>query len=213
MKKYFYILFILVVLISCKNKDNHNVKINWVDNLEGDFSFINEWEYADYVYQDDFGQLVCDGICPSEVDNMRDINGKILDDSLSRYYQYVDTTHLHYTIESESNTYEWAGTNQIIAYYGNTDTIKSYTLCSPSTHSSLEINFIENKCYPQIKLNSITNRGTEYFTCKGGYIKIDKQEFEKGILKAEFNFDFIRPDNDEIPMFWKGKIHTVITKN
>lgn len=213
MKKYFYTLFILIVLISCKNKDNHSVNINWIDNLEGDFSFINKWEYTDHVYQNDFGQLVCDGICPPEVDNMRDSNGKILDDSLSRYYQYVDTMHLHHTIESVSNAYEWEGTNQIIAYYGNSDTIKSYTLCSPSTHSSLEINFVGNKCYPQIILNSAKNKSIEHFKCKGGYIKIDKQEFEKGILKAEFYFDFIRTDNDEIPMWWKGKIYTVITKN
>jgi len=210
MYKIYFLLLFTIILISCKQGNNQGIEIEWIANLEGNFSFSKQWDYPEYIFTNEYGQLVCDGICPSEIDNMRDNNGRIIEDSLLQYYQYVDTTRLYHTIDNEANTYEWAGTNQIKAYKGESDTVKCYTLCNAATHSSLEINIIGDKCYSRIVLNSIKNRGTEYFECKSGYIKIDKYEFENGKLKAEFNLDFIHPDNSEIPMWWNGKIYSKI---
>lgn len=212
MNRSFFILFFTIILISCSQNDNHGIKIEWINELDGDFSFTEKWDYPEYIFINEYGQLVCDGMCPSETDRMKDSQGRIMDDSLYIYYQYVDTTHLYHTIENESNSYEWAGTNHAIAFKDEADTIRCFTICNAATHSSLELKIIGNKCFSQIKLNSITNSGTEHFTNKGGYIKIDKPLFERGILKAEFSLDFIRPENTEILLWWKGKIYTKITE-
>ncbi|MDR2956483.1 MAG: hypothetical protein LBV43_15530 [Prevotella sp.] len=196
-------------LLSCNNNER-GIKIEWTDNLRGDFSFTEQWDYPEGILLNDFAQLVCDGLCDERTYKMRDEEGKIFNDSIDKYYQLTDTTHLYHTTVGEAQCYEWAGTNFARAYKGENDTILCYTECNAATHSSLELRIIENKCFARIKLNSITDIGEEYFDSKGGYIKIEKQLWKKGILKAEFDIDFIHPDNIGIPMWWNGKIYTKI---
>ena len=101
--------------ISEKTQNQKEVQIQWVDDLVGDFSFQEVWSYPEGIFRNEFGQLVCDGICPPETENMKDEEGKILTDSLLSYYKLIDTTHLFHSIHSEANAYEWAGTNFIKA--------------------------------------------------------------------------------------------------
>lgn len=205
---------ILIFLFFLSNYDTLNdngIKIEWKDNIEGDFSFTKKWNYADYVYKNDIGQLVCNGICNPLTDIMKDENGKIIEDSLNRYYQLVDTTHIFHTIESISNSYEWAGTDNIAAKRTDKDTVICYTLCNAATHSSLLITIVKNKCIPKIEFNSITDTANPiYFSHKKGYIIIDKNLWNKGIIKAEFSFLFHNHENQKRDLFWKGKIYSVI---
>jgi len=206
MKKLLFILFFLP-FIACIDKET---KIEWVDNLKGDFSFAQNSDYPENVFRNDYGELVCDGMCDPLLDEMRDENGRIIPDSIFRYYQLLDTTHLYHTLQSEASTYEWAGADFAEAYRNKDKTINCYTLRNAATHSSLVLKIDGNYCSSYIELLGVANTEPAFFTYKEGWIKIDKNLFEKGILKAEFDLQFKNPDNPDKPMWWKGKIYTEI---
>jgi len=210
MKTLFTILF-LILFVSCGTK-NEGIQIQWVDNLDGDFSFTEQWSYAENVFSNESGQLVCDGLCDEILDKMRDENGRIFDDSLTRYYQLLDTTHYYHKIASDADVPEWVGTDFAYAYRAG-DTIRCYTMCNVGTHSSLHLSVINDKCIPYVELNSVSPAGLQYFRAKNGYIRIDKIMMDKGILKAEFDFRFINPTDADNPMWWKGRIYTEIKKS
>jgi hypothetical protein len=81
------------------------VKVEWVKNLEGDFSFSHNWSYPFSVYLNEHGQLSCDGLCPPESDLMQDSTGRIYDDSLASFYKLIDNTHQFHTIECVAYCY------------------------------------------------------------------------------------------------------------
>lgn len=191
----------LILFVPCETK---SMRIEWEDSLKGDYSFVERWDYLMPIYSNEFGQLVCDGLCPDETYSMRDKNGKILPDFIDQYYQLVDTTHVYYTIESETNSYEWVESKFARVNRIGKDTIQVYTLCDIATHSSLNIVITKTDCLPYIELNSITPSGMQHFACKSGYMKIDKHLWQKDTLKAEFDFVF------EEGLWWKGRILTPV---
>ena len=210
-------IFLTIGLISCgltfdKNEKvkSGEIEISWIENLTGDFSFIKNWDYPEGVYKNDFGQLSCDGLCPPEIDRMIDENGKIYKDSLNVFYKLVDTTHQFHSIQSDAWTYEWAGTNFVTANRKNADTTICFTHNNVGTHASLILTITKNKCIPIIELNSITPSGTKIYNCKSGQIEIDKSCWEKGILKANFDFTFDHKKKPSERMYWKGKIYATI---
>lgn len=202
----FCCLFSIFSLFVSAQKSNQ-IKINWVNDLEGDYSFTEKWDYADPVYLNEYSQLVCDGLCDPEIDNMRDETGKIYEDSLARYYQLVDTTHVYYTIECKTNAYEFAGANNIFVKKHDNGVVQCYTLSDAGTRSTLNLTIKGNTCKPVIMLRSVSFTETLFYDCKKGYIKIDKQLWDKGILKAEFDLIF---DNFDKDIWWKGKIYSSI---
>ena len=181
-------------------------------NLKGDFSFKEKWSYPEGVYRNQFGQLSCDGICPEEIDKFKDENGKLIEDSLELFYQFVDTSHLFHSIESEAKTYEWAGTNFINVIQISDNKVKGQTETNVGTHSSLIFEIKDNFCTPKIDFRSIRPIGNHTFNCTNGKIKIDKNLWKKGILKAKFSFHFDDSINKDRGMFWKGKIFSKIEK-
>ncbi len=210
-------LFLTMGLISCRltfDKSEKGksgaIEIRWSENLTGDFSFTKNWNYPEGIYKNDFGQLSCDGLCPPEVDAMKDGNGKIYEDSLPAFYKRVDTTHQFYSIQSEASTYEFASANFVTVYQKNTDTTICFTHTNIATHSRLILTIIHDKCIPTIELNSAASTGTKIYYCKGGQIEIDKNLWERGILKANFDFVFDPTENPDKPMYWKGKIYATI---
>ncbi|GAB6008935.1 hypothetical protein [Dysgonomonas reticulitermitis] len=205
-----YIIPILLVLILSSCKKDGSIKVEWTDGLKGDFSFTDKWSYDEGISYNEYGQLVCDGLCDDNSYNMLDEDGRIYPDSLHRYYQLVDTAHHYRTIESEAQCYEWAGTDFAYAYRKD-DTIKCYTGCNVGTHSSLQIDIIEDICIPQVELNGVSSSGLQYFNGISGKMKIDKTLFDQGILKAEFDFTFEDLANPQEPVWWKGRIQTKIS--
>jgi len=206
--KQFFIILAVLSFFACENQKT--IKIEWVDHLTGDYSFTRNWNYPENVFRNEYGELVCDGFCDETLDKMRDENGKIIPDSSTRYYQLLDTTHLYHSLQNEAQTYEWAGADFAEASGYSDNTIICHTLRNAATHSSLVLRISKNYCLPYIELHSITNTEPEFFGCKGGWIKVDKNLLKKGILKTEFDLEFIHPDNNEISMWWRGKIYTSI---
>ena len=210
MRSYTIIILIFAICSSCKTiireKDNSKIAVNWVNNLEGDFSFTEKWEYPEGIYKNEFGQLSCDGLCPPEADKMKNKNGKIIPDSLDAFYQLVDTTHLFHTFKSETNAYEWFESNFIKFRKLDDNSISGRSLTAISTHSSLNIDVRNDSATALIDYNSIVDTTKYRSLMKKGEIFIDKFSFKKGIIKAEFNFRFLNTKEKEQEIYWKGLI-------
>lgn len=219
MKKYLkYILlslFCLIKVISFAQYTDEEfpaVEIKWVDDLPGDFSFVNNWEFPLGVETKADGKAGCadGGFCPERCYGMLDSDGIVLKDSADIFYQLLDTTHIHYSIQCEARCYEFAGTNEMIVIQSDKHNFHCYTTTGIATHCSLNLDLNHDICYPYIYLNSITDEGETFFYYKSGFIKIDKNFLEKGILKAEFDFTFANPSDTHEPVYWKGKIYATI---
>jgi hypothetical protein len=214
--KFAIILFFILIGISCKTTEkktdlNHKIKIEWTNNLEGDFSFKKEWSYQEGVYKNRHGQLSCDGICPIEIDRMKDGSGKIYQDSLQAFYKIIDTTHIFHSLKSENKMYEYSGTSFIEFKKQKNGIIKGKSINNVSTNSSLNIELQNNSCNAFVIYNSIRRDiGINNFPLKSGAIKIDKVLFENGIIKAVFNFTFENTLEPENELFWKGKIYSKV---
>ena len=183
----------------------------WVDSLEGDFSFTQEWTYPEGVYLNQWGQLSCDGICPMEIDRMKDDQGRIFEDSLSAFYSIVDTNHRYFTHEGIVRTYEYGECNYAFAKELN-GKIHVQTEVNVSTHTSLHIVFdaeinpeTEFKIY--LIYNSIRNTKPIVYLAQSGSLEISKKMFKEGILKMSFDLKFEDiSNNTEFEQTWKGKI-------
>jgi hypothetical protein len=164
-----------------------SIKLGWEDTLSGDFSFANKWSYSDNIFRNQFGQLVCDNICPEELERMKDTKGRILKDSLSAYYKLVDTTHYFHAIETNFEMFKFGEAQKIkndtvVFRTGNEFSINYYTLV---------IKIVNSQCIAYIKsVSPIRPSSLDVFRATSGYIKIDEKQFERGVLKAEFEFNF-----------------------
>jgi hypothetical protein len=186
------------------------VNIKWVSSIKADFSFVNKWSYPEGIELNEYGQLSCDGLCPTEAYPMMDSTGKIFKDSLTVFYKVVDTTHQFYSIQCKAWCYEWAGTDFIEAFQKSVDTVYCYTLLNAATHCSLQLNIAGDNCFANIDLNSVFRGGSARYNCVNGYITVDKNLWKKGIVKAIFSFNFEHKENPNKPIYWKGKIFTEI---
>jgi hypothetical protein len=152
----------------------------------------------------------CDGFCPERADVMKDKKGKLIEDSLEAFYKLVDTTHQFHSLSSETNCYEWAGSDHFKMTRIGADAFEGFSACNAATHCSLKLVIEKNTCLPLISLTSIVPNGSETFQCKGGQIEIDTLLFAKGIMKANFNFNFEDKKDSTKALFWKGKIYAPI---
>jgi len=205
----------IIVIFTCLlgfsftvSNETNWAEIEWTDQLEGNFDFKNEWSYPEGVYRNRFGQLSCDGICPSEIDRMKDDNGSIYPDSLKAFYAVIDTTHLFHSIKSEAWTYEWADTDFMTFQQQTDHTIIGQTAWNIATHSILNIKIKDHAVTAWIEYNSIRDLGVHTFPMKQGMIKIDPQFFAQGIIKAEFDMTFHNTLDATQKMYWKGLIYS-----
>jgi len=183
------------------------ITIKWVDHLSGDFSFTKKWSYPEGVFRNEYGQLSCDGLCPPEIDAMKDSTGRIYADSLRAFYEIIDTTHQSHTIQCEARCYEYNGTDFIEVNRLSKERFHCFTLTTISTNCSLNIDILRDSCYATIDLNSIEKSGSEIFYCTNGNITMDKNLLKKGIMKAVFSFNFENKENPKEPIYWKGKVY------
>ncbi len=213
--KFVIILFLALIgfsfqTIKKETNSNHKIKIEWTENMEGDFSFKKKWSYPEFVYKNMFGQLSCDGDCPNEIDKMKDESGKIYKDSLQAFYKIIDTTHIAHSLKSENRMYEYSGTDFIEFKKMKSGKIKGKSLVNVSTHSSLIIEIHNDSCSAWVDFNSIRDLGKNIFYLESGTIKIDHIFFEKGIMKAVFDFKFKNTLESDKELFWKGQIYSKI---
>ncbi len=203
------ILFITVILLPYLASSQ--VTLEWANRIDDDFSFAQEWEYPESIYLNEWGQLSCDGICPTEIDRMKDSKGRIYDDSLRAFYAIIDTTHRYFSHKGNVRAYEFGETNY--AFYEEHDgKIYLQTEMNAITHTSLHIEFdpdptskIPFKVY--LTYNSIKNQKPITYLGTSGTIDISKQGIENGIIQMRFDLEFQHLSNDsEGTQTWEGKI-------
>lgn len=206
------ILIVCLVFLSFSCSDNVSVGIKWVNHLEGDFSFMDKWSYPYPMFRNDFGELVCDGLCPPETDKMRNENGRIIPDSIARYYQLIDTTHLYHSIEWGMFTSD-PELGYISAESVSDDIVNCRTLVG-ADYWTMVLIITGNRCIPVLEYYRIDSKiGRIIYNCNKGTIRIDKKLWEQDILKAEFDLTFYDPTYGGREEVRKGKIYTEIDKS
>lgn len=184
--------------------------VEWVEQLDGDFAFRNQWSYPEGVYRNRFGQLGCDGICPEGVERMLDDSGRVLDDSLHAFYRRVDTTHLHHSIASDASAYEWAGTDFMHFERTSAQRIHGQSACNAATHSSLHIEIAESTFTARVELSSIAATGHTVFPLTRGELMVDRGMLARDTVKAVFDLRFYNPVDSAKPIYWRGRIYSVV---
>lgn len=206
--KHLLSLLVLVPLISFSQ-----VEFNWVDQVEDDFSFVEQWDYQEGVYVNQWGQLSCDGFCPIEIDRMKDEMGRVYDDSLSSFYSFVDTSHSHYTFNGSARAYEYGD-----CHYANASLVNGklhiQTEINIATHSSLHIELdTENSSKPITRIyilhNSIRNIPGKVYLALNGTVELSKEKLADGIVQMKFDLDFQSEEDDEGGLqHWDGLVLT-----
>jgi hypothetical protein len=78
------------------------------------------------------------------------------------------------------------------------------------THSSLNLEFKGNEATAFIDFNGIRSTERLAFQCTGGFIKLDQKAFKKGMIKAEFELQFLNSLDESKPIYWNGVIATPV---
>ncbi|MFT5861253.1 MAG: hypothetical protein ACI865_003375 [Flavobacteriaceae bacterium] len=202
-------IIILFVLLS--SWSSAQPELLWTDEIEGDFSFAQNWHYREGIYINRHGQLSCDGFCPPESYQMKDSTGRLISDSLHAFYAIVDTTHISQTIECEARAYQYVFTKDIDCTIKDGQ-LHAWTLGNSGTHSSLhfKVELNQNEVVSSaiyIRFNSVMNSsGPMIFKAIAGSIEVSRTHLEKGILKAKFDLVFESDPSDAFPLTWKGLI-------
>lgn len=198
------------LFLSFKDKSKKvDLNITWVNKLEGDFNFTKNWSYKTHLVKNDMNQLICDGICSQKSRNILDSMGRIPQDSISKYYQLIDTNHYYHTFQSKTNCYEW-GTSNFIHFNKRQKTIYGYSELNESTHCTLKLILHDHRINAWIEYNSVANAKNYIFPLKAGKFILDKNYFKKGVLKAKFKLHFINKKEHNKPIQWEGLICTKI---
>ncbi len=209
MKFCFVAITLLLFSYTTWGQISQPIAIKWVDTLTGDYSFTKRWTYPPGIEMKSDGRAGCadGGFCPQRCYAMQDSNGIVYKDSAQVFYSLLDTNHLNITLQCESSCNEWMGSELMeVEYFSNTS-VFCHTLNGPSTHSSLQMLIVENNCNAFIDLNSIKPKSSMVYNCNSGFITIDKTLWDKGILKAEFNFNFDAKDKNQKSITLKGKTY------
>ncbi|MFT5821684.1 MAG: hypothetical protein ACI8ZM_002938 [Crocinitomix sp.] len=186
-----------------------SIPLQFVQNLDGDFSFTKNWDYDWGVYVNQYGQLSCDGFCPDRAYEMK-VDGKIPEDSLAAFYQLVDTSHLHHTMSSVALMYEFTGCDYIYIKRDSMNRIVGETGITPGTHSTLNFEIEKGQCEIWAHYNSISAQKPRNFPLKSGFIKLDLGAYEVDTIKAQFDLTFQNTLESDMALTWKGLIYAPI---
>jgi hypothetical protein len=206
-------LIIAILFITCSVTQNKQVQVKeiyveWTDNIDNDFAFKDQWSYGEAIFRNQYGQLICDGLCPSEIYDMSDSEGRIFEDSLQRYYRLVDTTHYYHSIVIDERQPDSLG--YIYVKQLSKDSIECITAGGVSTSKLLQIQIVKNVCFPVVKWASPAPNSDWTYPCVGGSLKIDKSYWKQGIMKSLFTFTFYDEFGDKKTFTLTGKIYADI---
>jgi hypothetical protein len=219
MKKLSILLLVLICQVSFGQKKTSApvkksaaIKITWTDTIPGDFSFSEKWSYPDNVELKPDGRPGCadGGFCPQRCYRMLDEYGVILKNSITAFYSLLDTIHTPHSIQCRSSCSEFAGTDFIDSYRKSNDSVFCITATDAGTHCNLQLDLVKDNCYVASNLISIVPDGDAWYVCISGKIKVDKEYWQSGILKAEFDFQLVNEKDPKEMIFWKGKIFSRI---
>ena len=190
------------------------LKIDWVENVQGDFSFttklIGKESNSTYDYPTSMREK--DSLLNSRLRSMRDSLGNSLPDSINLFHSIVDTS-LHYTIISQSEDSACSGT-RMMRITGMENGIRAFFYCDEGSLRTLHLEIIEDSLSAWIEWVMVDSQGqrTIIIKLKEGKMKIDRGLFNKGIFKAEFNLVFesyfgFMDDPNEPKNTWEGLIY------
>lgn len=194
------ILFISLFTLSLTGNAQKNIKITWVDSVDGDFSFTEQWEYPLGVYQNEFGQVIFMGF-----EELQD--GRVNEDTLASVYSRMDTSHEHYTMSSESDFSEFDKADYLKVLKMGNGNLDCQTDMNASTHCTLLFTLADDICKARVILYGIVKDEVVDYNCTGGYFMIDKPAYDKGILKAKYDFTF---KDGKGSRYWKALIYAPI---
>jgi hypothetical protein len=213
--KYWQIATVVIITVFTLSVDLENdrplqfLPIQLVDKIDADFSFIEDWDYDWGIYENQYGQLSCDGFCPDRAYDMK-IDGRIPEDSLTAFYEVVDTSHLHYTMQSEAQMYEWTGCDYIYICRNPHGFIFAETEITPGTHSTLYCEIFNGAAQVWANYNSISAQQPRDFLLKSGFIKVENKAYQSDTIKAQFDLEFLNTLESDNPLTWKGLIYAPI---
>ncbi|MEO1412771.1 MAG: hypothetical protein AAFW73_22965 [Bacteroidota bacterium] len=187
--------------------------VRWVDKLDANFEFTKEWTYPDDIHRNRFGQLVCLSNCPPELEEMRDEAGKVFPQFLPTLYGLIDTSHLFYSLESETNAPDFLESHFVTVSGNRGEEVCVRSATNVVTHSSLNIRIKASTFSEWIDFGSIVPTTDKHrFELRHGTLEIDRGLWERGILRAKFDFRFDDTlfHKQEIP--WTGRLNQEITE-
>ena len=213
------LIFIIPILLSCvtSNKEFSSIKttdtngfsipISWFNELKGDFSFTNNWEYADGIELNDYQQIIC-WKCPPRAQKILDKRRKVPTDSLAVFYSLIDSTRHYFSLDSRSTLTNMNNNHFItVKRYGDF-TVEGFTKSRDSLNCSLffriKDDFINSWVYVK------NGNDTKIYTLKEGKFFTDKKVYENGFLKANFSFVY-ESENSFKAIFWSGKMYAKIS--
>lgn len=202
---------LLVIAFTFKAQDSiKKIPIQWINLDSINAEFTENWDYPEGIYINRWGQVGCDGFCPGEFYGLSDDQGKIKEENLELAYSILDTTHEHYSLECKARAYQF-GESNYIRNVGVGDLIQLVTSTSASTHTQFILNLThpENYITTYIYFNSIvSDSAPTSFLANDGWIKVDPNEYAKGIFIAQFSFTYYNHLEPEEELFWSGTIYT-----
>ena len=183
-----------------------SISISWFQELKGDFSFANEWEYAEGIKINDYQQIICSK-CSQRAEKMLDKRRKIYADSINVFYQLIDSTRHYYSLNSRSTL---TNLNEdrfvLIKKYGDF-TIEGVAKNQDGINCSLFFRIKDDLITSWIYIKK--SEDIKIYKLKEGKFFADKSAFDRGILKANFSFVY-ESGNSLKPIYWSGKIHSKI---
>lgn len=184
-----------------------SISISWFQELKGDFSFANEWEYAEGIKINDYQQIICSK-CPLRAEKMLDKRRKISSDSINVFYDLIDSTRHYYSLNSRSTLTNLKENRFVmIKKYGDF-TIEGVTKNQDGINCSLFFRIKDDLITSWIYIKK--TEGTKIYKLKEGKFFADKSAYDSGILKANFSFVY-ESENSLKPIYWSGKIHSKIS--
>ena len=186
-----------------------SIPISWFSELNGDFSFANNWEYAKGIKINNYNQIICSE-CSPRAARMLDRRQKIIADSMDVFYKEVDSTRHYFSLESRCSAKDWEESNFVsVTRYGEF-IIEGNTVNKGNSFCNLFFRIKDDFVTSWIYYKPEGSESTIY-TLKEGKFFMDRSAFDKGILKVKFSFVFYNPENSLKALYWSGKIKSKIS--
>ena len=195
--------------LKTSESNGFSIPISWFQELKGDFSFANEWQYSDGIELNDYQQIIC-WKCPQTAEKLLDKRRKIIADSMNTFYNLIDSSRHYYSLESRCSMADMKESKFIsVKKYGDF-TIDGVTKSSDSLNCSLFFRIKDDLIISWIYVKSQNNE-TEIYPMKDGKFFVDQGAFDNGILKANFSFVYYNRKNSLKALYWSGKMYAKIT--
>ena len=203
--------FILILIFSLPIFGFSQVELVWVDSIDADFSFTEDWDYEEGIYVNQWGQLSCDGFCPRAADAMKDDHGRIFDDSLAAFYAIIDTTHRYFTHESTARVYSYGESHYVtLEERGGRLFLRTEMNMMAQSSLHLEINLNADGAEQfdaYLIYYSLSDQPPRKFALVSGSIEISNLAYNNGMVKLEFDLEFESEKWDtEGLQTWNGKV-------